>query len=174
MVQISLLEVLLLGLQQSTIKTLRLHGLITYCLPLSQIICGAMHPGQENARKEWWENNKLLCTMSQLIWSPFYENQVYTDGWKRSPLSFICEFKAASAAGERACGLFSPIKQHSLGLFTACWYAADNSTSHDSPLAHHFLPEHASAGGDVLDLRFTLHRANANTSPLYGTLHLKC
>ncbi len=95
-------------------------------------------------------------------------------GCKRSPLSFICEFKAASAAGERACGLFSPIKQHSLGLFTACWYAADNSTSHDSPLAHHFLPEHASAGGDVLDLRFTLHRANANTSPLYGTLHLKC
>ncbi len=129
MVRISLLEVLLLGLQQSTIKTLRSHGLITYCLPLPQIICRVMHPGRENARKERRENNKLLCTMSQLIWSPFYENQVYTDGVEKASHSrLFASLKHASAAGERACGLYSPIKQRSLGLFTACWYAADNST----------------------------------------------
>lgn len=69
--------------------------------------------------------------MSQLIWSPFYENQAYTDTVESVARSFISEFKAASAAGERALGLYSPIKQRSLWLFTARWYAADNSTSRE-------------------------------------------
>lgn len=82
-------------------------------------------------------------------------------------LSFASKFKAELAAGERAPGLHPPIKQRSLGLFTARWYAADNSTSHSGPLMPHFLPEHTSAASDVLTLQ-----ANANTDHYVTLLYI--
>lgn len=54
-------------------------------------------------KKELGKKNKALRTMPKSIWSPFYENEVYTDGAEEHlsfsfPLSFISSSKKSSGS----------------------------------------------------------------------------